>query len=385
MKYTNQENYMQVLNSLFAPSTGAGFTILRIPMGSTDMSLSPYFTYSETPYDWYFSNWTWGRDERYLLPVLKDILSINNKMQILITPWTAPTWQKTSAGTGFAYISGTLQDKMYDDFAFYFQTTIQKYQSQGINITALSMQNEPLDPANNFPVMGLTAQNESFLAKTLGAKLANVGINVKILAYDHNWDVPQYPIEVLSDPSAAQYLAGSAFHCYAGDVSAQQQVYNAFPDKEIWFTECSGTGASNYYENIQWNTNNLYFGAIKNWARTVLHWNFATDPNFGPHTGGCDNCRGVITVQSNNVDVTYNEEFYGMAMFSKFLVFPAYRLDCGQQGGDNCVSSMCIKNGDGSILVVIANFCQTPQFAAVQNGGNYVQMNVSVGLTSFVW
>jgi hypothetical protein len=49
------------------------------------------------------------------------------------------------------------------------------------------------------------------------------------------------------------------------------------------------------------------------------------------------------------------------------------------------VSTMCIKNGDGSVLVVIANFCQTPQSAAVQNGGSYVEVSVNVGLTSFVW
>lgn len=312
-------------------------------------------------------------------------LAINPKIQILLTPWTAPTWQKTSAGASNAFYWGTLQDTMYDDFAYYLQVTIQKYQSQGIQIAALTLQNEPQNEPNSYPVMRLTAQNESFLAKTLGPKLSSNGITTKILVFDHNWDNYQFPITALSDSSAVSFIAGSAFHCYGGDVSSQTNVYNAFPNKEIWFTECSGTGASNLNADIQWNTNNLYFGAIKNWARTVLHWNFATDSNSGPHTGGCTNCRGVITVLANNVDVTYNEEFYGMAMFSKFLVFPAHRLDCGLTGGYGCVSTMCIKNGDGTVLVVIANFCQTPQIAVVQNGGSYVQLSANVGLTSFVW
>jgi glucosylceramidase len=384
MKKANQGNYMQVLRNLFAPNTGAGFSIIRIPIGSCDMSMSPYFTYDDTPNDELFKNWTWNRDETYMLPVLQDILSINSKIQILISPWTAPTWQKTSAGASNAFYWGTLQDSMFDDFAYYFQVTIQKYQSQGIQIAALTLQNEPLNEPNSYPVMRLTPQNESFLAKTLGPKLSSNGIKTKILVYDHNWDVYTFPIQAMSDTSANQYIAGSAFHCYAGNVANQANVYNAYPNKEIWFTECSGTGPSNYNANIQWNTNNLYFGAIKNWARTVLHWNYATDSNYGPHSGGCSNCRGVITVQPNNVDVTYNEEFYGMAMFSKFLVFPAYRLDCSLSGS-SCVSTMCIKNGDGSVLVVVANFCSSSQTVAVQNGGSYVQTSVNVGLTSFVW
>lgn len=385
MKNANSGNYNQVLRNLFAPGSGAGLSVIRIPVGSSDMSQTPLFTYDETAYDWYFDQWTWNRDSQYIIPVLKDILSINSKIKIMLTPWSAPTWQKTSAGASNAYFWGTLKDSMYDNFAYYIQVTIQKYQSQGINIAAVSMQNEPLNEPNSYPVMRFNAQNESFLAKTLGPKLVSNGITAKILVYDHNWDKPEFPMTALSDSSAAQYIAGSAFHCYGGDVSAQTTVHNAYPNKEIWFTECSGTGATNLNGNLPWNTNNLYIGAIKNWARTVLHWNFATDSNSGPHAGGCTNCRGFITVHSNNVDVTYNEEYYGMAMFSKFLVFPAYRLDCSLTGGYGCVSTLCIKNGDGSVLVVVANFCQTPQYAVVQNGGSYVQVNANVGLTSFIW
>ena len=156
----------------------------------------------------------------------------------------------------------------YDDFAYYFQVTIQKYQAQGINIAAVTLQNEPLNEPNSYPgiylpfshsspplllklvyiVMRFTPQNESFLAKTLGPKLNNNKITAKvlnfstyllsplfyfflltdqlnqILVYDHNWDVYQFPMQALSDSSAYQFIAGSAFHCYGGSVSNQQYV-----------------------------------------------------------------------------------------------------------------------------------------------------------------
>jgi len=292
---------------------------------------------------------------------------------------------KTSAGANNAWYWGTLADKYYDAFTLYFQVTIQKYKEQGIEIYALSFQNEPENEPSNMPVMRLTAQNESNLAILLGPKLRSNNITTKILVWDHNWNDYQFPLDVLSNAQASQYVAGAAFHCYAGDVSAQSKVHDAFPDKEIWFTECSGTtDSSDFGSNIQWNTNNLYMGAIKNWARTVIHWNLALDSNSGPHTGGCGTCRGVVTIASDG-GVTYNEEFYGMAMFSKFLNYPAYRLDCGLQGGPGCVSTMCTKTNSGSIVIVVANFCQTPQNIAVQNGNAYVNTNVASGLTTFVW
>ena len=46
-------------------------------------------------------------------------------------------------------------------------------------------------------------------------------------------------------PPPAQYTAGVAWHCYAGDPSAQTTVHNAFPGKDTYFTECSGTQSSN--------------------------------------------------------------------------------------------------------------------------------------------
>jgi len=386
LKNEDQSNYFNVLNAMFNSTGGAGFTMLRIPMGSCDMSESPYFTYDDQPYDELFKQWSWGRDTENIMPVLKDILSINPDIKIMITPWTAPLWMKNSYSAGNGWYWGILLDNMYDDFAYYFQVTIQQYAAEGIHIYAMSFQNEPQNEPNTYPVMRLTGANESALAIALGPKFAANNIDTKILVWDHNWDDYEFPMEALSNSDAYPYIAGSAFHCYGGDVSSQTTVYNAYPDKEIWFTECSGTlDQSDWSTNMQYNFNNLYLGAPQNWARTVLHWCLALDPNGNPHTGGCPNCRGVITVESDNYTVTYNEEYYGMAMVSSFLNYPAYRLDCNLVGGWGCMNAMCIQNGDNSTVVVVTNFCQTPQYTVIQNGDSYVDLTVNVGITTLVW
>ena len=88
------------------------------------------------------------------------------------------------------------------------------------------------------------------------------GLKTEILDYDHNWDNPEMPWTVLSDPVARKYVSGVAWHCYEGDVPAQSQVHDAFPDKDAWFTECSGgEWAPKFGETLGWFTDKLIIGA----------------------------------------------------------------------------------------------------------------------------
>lgn len=80
-----------------------------------------------------------------------------------------------------------------------------------------------------------------FIQDYLGPALQDAGLDTRIIAYDHNWDqAVEYTDKVLGDEQAAAYIDGSAFHCYAGDPSAMSEVHERFPDKNIYFTECSG-------------------------------------------------------------------------------------------------------------------------------------------------
>jgi glucosylceramidase len=115
------------------------------------------------------------------------------------------------------------------------------YEKAGVPVKYLSLQNEPLYETKDYPGTLMHADQETALIHNyVGPALRDAGLKVSILAYDHNWDHPEYPLEVLSDPVAAQYVAGSAFHCYGGNVSAQGPVHDRFPDKGLWMTECSG-------------------------------------------------------------------------------------------------------------------------------------------------
>ena len=208
-------------------------------------------------------------------------------------PWSPPAWMKATGTMN----GGNMNPSYFPSLAQYFVDFVQAYQQQGIPIYALSVQNEPLYSTTGYPSESLAATDEStFIANNLGPALSSAGLgNVKIFAYEHNWDNTAYPESVLGS-SAAQYLAGSSFHCYAGDPSAQSTVKAAFPAKDIWFTECSGITSTTFAGDLVWNAEHLLIGATRNWARSVSLWNLALDQNSGPKNGTCSNCRGVVTI-----------------------------------------------------------------------------------------
>jgi glucosylceramidase len=205
--------------------------------------------------------------------------------------------------------------------AQYFLRFLQAYQQDGIDIYAVSMQNEPLNSTTAYPSASVPVDVEAgFIANDLGPVLAGAGFGtVKILGYDHNWDNTSYAESLLAS-AAAPYLAGTAFHCYAGDVGAQSTVHDAYPDKDIWFTECSGTVGSDFAGDLVWNTENLLIGATRNWARGITLWNIALDQDSGPTNGGCMGCRGVVTIDTRTAPatITRNVEYYALGQLSRF-------------------------------------------------------------------
>src|SRR5690606_1297165 len=138
------------------------------------------------------------------------------------------------------------------------------------------------------------------------------------------------------------------------NVSETSRLERLFPDKGIWFTEISGgLWATSFPDNITWNMENIFMGMINRSAKGVLMWNIALDQDNGPKNGGCQNCRGVLTSNTETNTVTMNEEYYIIGHFSKFVERDALRIESISNNGNIIVSSF--KNPDGSIAVIVHN------------------------------
>ena len=333
------EKQEELLYDLFNPETGIGVSVIRLGIGATDLS-SYVYSYNDNDGDTDMSEFSLeGPDTQYTIPVLLKALAINPDIKVMATPWSAPEWMKLD--------NNYLNNDYYSAYALYFVKYLQAMQAYGIDIWAVTPQNEPLNTTNN-PSMGMTQEDQyTFVNNYLGPQLESAGFgDVKIICYDHNCDNTEFPIYV----SQSSYVDGTAFHLYAGDISAMTDVYNR-TGKGVYFTEQYTGVGGDFQGDFSWHLRNVLIGAPNNYSKTVLEWNLANNSSMGPHTeGGCDTCLGAITVE-NSTSYTKNVAYYIIAQASKFVKPGAVRLGCSSTS----LPATAFKNTDGSYVVICHN------------------------------
>jgi glucosylceramidase len=346
------ERRRAIMTELFGRTNGGlGLSFTRLTVGASDFSPNHY-SYDDSPGNApdpelrYFSI---NPARKYVLSRVREALAINPDLMVMISPWSAPAWMKTTN----SLIKGQLEPRYYDAFARYLARTVEEFGREGVPVSMLTIQNEPdFEPAD-YPGMRVNPPDRAvIIGRYVGPLFRSRGLKTQILDYDHNWDNPEMPWVVLSDPVARKYISGVAWHCYEGVVPAQSQVHDAFPTKDTWQTECSGgEWAPNFGETLGWMTDKLIIGAANHWARGSLVWNLALNPAHGPHKGGCGDCRGVVTIDPATGDITRNVEYYALGHASRFILPGAYRIGLGKQ--DNGLEAAAFINPDGSRIAIV--------------------------------
>lgn len=374
----------QLLQELFGNTANSiGISYLRISIGASDLNATP-FTYNDVPAgqtDLSLTHFSLEADMSAgtgLIPLLKEILLINPQLKILATPWSPPVWMKDNA----SFKGGVLQTKYYEVYAQYLVKYLQQMKAAGITIDAITPQNEPLNPDNNPSLKMVAEAQRDFIKNNLGPAFAAAGIATKIIVYDHNCDHPDYPLTILADAAAAKFVHGSAFHLYAGDISALSTVHAAAPDKALYFTEQWTSATGGFDGDLKWHIKNVIIGSMRNYSRTALEWNLANDPNYGPHTpGGCTECKGALTVSGSNV--TRNVAYYIIAHASKFV--PAGSLRISSNSGGN-LYSVAFKRPDGKkALIVLNDNNAAASFNLKYQGKQVVPVLPAGSVATFVW
>jgi glucosylceramidase len=280
-----------------------------------------------------------------------------------------------------SFVGGSLNPAYYGVYAQYFVKYIRGMEAEGIKIDAVTMQNEPLNPYNN-PSMEMTSsQQADFLKNHLGPAFADAGITTKIILYDHNCDVPSYPLSILADPGARDYADGSAFHLYGGNITALTEVHNAYPAKNLYFTEQYTSSTGEFGGDLNWHLKNLIIGATRNWSRNVLEWNLANNESMGPHTmGGCGTCLGALTVGSK---ITRNVSYYIIAHASKFVRPGSVRINSNMEGS---LQNVAFQRPDGKKVLIVLNDSENSQSFNIRYKDKIVTTALGGGsVATFVW
>jgi len=279
-------------------------------------------------------------------------------------------------------MGGTLQSQYYSVYAQYFVKYIQQMKARGINIDAVTIQNEPQHGGNNPSMVLSSGQEADFVKNALGPAFQTAGITTKIIVWDHNCDNPNYPIAVLGDTGAKPFIDGSAFHLYGGDVSALSTVHNNFPDKALYFTE-QWTGANGTFNgDLQWHVKNVIIGTMRNWSRNALEWNLASDNTYSIHTpGGCTECKGAITISGSNF--TRNVGYYIVAHASKFVPAGSVRIASNQ---DAPIFNAAFKTPAGKKVLVTMNDSNAPVSFNINYKGKWVTVMLPAGAAgTYTW
>lgn len=371
-----------LLRELFLrDDNGIGVSYLRISIGASDLD-DHVFSYCDLPdgqTDPELNNFSLDEDRENLIPVLRQILALNPDIRIMGSPWSAPAWMKTNNKVK----GGSLKPEFYPAYAKYFVKYVKGMESEGIRIDAITIQNEPENP-HNTPSMLMTWEEQAdFVKNHLGPAFEEAGIDTKIVLFDHNCDNPDYPISIMNDPEAKKYVDGSAFHLYLGEIEAMSKVHQAHPDKNLYFTEQWTSGEGQFDGDLRWHVKHLIVGATRNWSRTVLEWNLASDPNFDPHTddGGCTQCMGAVTIGDNTI--TRNVAYYIIAHASKFV--PPGSVRVASTVVDGLYNVAFLTPDDKKVLIVVNDNDSSKKFA-IRHKGRFVETALASGAVgTYVW
>jgi len=379
MKMSQQARTALIKEVFGLKGNGIGVSYLRLTMGSSDMN-ERVFTYDDLPQgetDGQLAKFSLGPDLNDVVPALKEILAVSKDIKIMATPWSAPSWMKSSNNPK----GGNLLTKWYQAYANYFVKYIEAMKKEGIIIDAITIQNEPLNERNTPSMQMTSAEEGNFIKTALGPAFAAAGIKTKIILFDHNCDTPEYPMTILADTAAAKYADGSGFHLYGGTIDAMTKVHDVFPAKNLYFTE--QMVIERHGETIDMPVERLVIGAPLNWSRNVILWNFAADPNDEPHTndGGCPFCQGAVTIDHDAV--TKNIAYYAIAHASKFVRPGSVRI---ASTSSKDLPNIAYTNPQGKTVLIVANVSGRPQKFDIGFNGKFAAAELKSGsVGTYVW
>jgi len=391
------EKMAETIERLVNPETGIGMNLMRICIGTPDFTGEPWYSYDDMPpgeTDRELAHFSIEKDKAYVLPVLKKALEKNPDLLLFASPWSPPGWMKTCDDL----IGGYLLPQYYEVYARYFAKFVQAYAAEGVPVYAVTPQNEPgvntrespvrewypscqwsliKDPDTYWPVdVNVMGHNErDFIKKFLGPAFTENGITAKIWCYDHNFNNPWYPRAILSDPEAAQYVDGTAFHGYGGKPADMAAFHDEFPEKDVYFSEGTMPGLRGALRIVD---------LFRNWSRTYNDWVEMIDYDGKPNNGPFKTKSTCIQPRRDGSGVDYHFTYFSYGQFMKFVKRGALRIASTQGSGE--FNNVAFKNPNGEVVLVAVNGQdKAVPFAVVFGKEAFTATLPAKSVATFVW
>jgi glucosylceramidase len=351
------EDQDKVLRALFDKSRGAGFSLMKTVIGSTDFqSASPdWYTYDETEGDYDLTGFSISRDlgPAGEVTFIKRARAMGGDFQLVATMDYPPDWMLGS--------NQDVRPDAYSSLAAYFFEYLHRYEQAGVHVDYLSPFNEPGGYTK------ITYEEiRDFLRDYLGPAMSTGRSTTRLLLSEdgsRSGAASGYPI-VLEDPAARSYLAGLPYHGYdlgnQADITGLQQDY---PDLPLWMTEvCCVTNqqtGESFAAGDFWG--NQIISELEAGASAWIYWNAILDEEGGPwlvspiHGDPDGNAQNsVVVIDKTTHQVTYTGLYYYLAHFSKYVRPGAHRIGTNGSTVDG-VRAISFQNPDGTIVTELIN------------------------------
>jgi glucosylceramidase len=388
----SKEQRAEVMHDLFAPG-GMGLNVNRTCIGASDYSRTAYSLDEGEEPDPEMKRFSIGHDKEYILPVLREARRANPEMFLFSSPWSPPAWMKPNK----SLLGGVMRKTYFAPYAEYFRRFLEGYKAEGVEIDAVTVQNEvDAEQEGRMPACAWPQEQEiEFVKAHLGPAIRKAGLKTKIWVLDHNYNLWGRAIGELSDPAAYEFIDGIAWHGYIGSADGMTRVHEAFPMKHAYWTE----GGPDYTQPdyaTDWATwGEVFNGVLNNWSRSITAWNLALDekgkPNIGPFS-----CGGVLTVENGSHKITQSGQYWAFAHYSKHVkrgarAFATNGPGIAPEGGlmeerkAGALTQAGFRNADGRMVVVLANRGQGRK-AQLLLGARSLELEVQAdSLTTLEW
>ena len=265
------ENKKKFLKDYYSKD-GLNYQFGRIPVGSNDFSLKA-FSYANKKD---LSDFSIEHDYRYVIPFLKDILSLK-KISLIASPWSPPKMYKRLP---IFYFGIKLLKKYYDSYSNYLIKFLEAYRNIGINIDYLTIQNEPMARQRWESCVFSLQEQKEFIYDSLLPKLKRT----KLLLWDHNKDNLSEVVNCLYQKSSK--IAGICFHYYTGhEFKEINKIRKEYPNLLLINSEMCCSYSS--YDEMKWVSSAEYYlrdtiGDMNSGVNAYLDWNILLDDKGGP-------------------------------------------------------------------------------------------------------
>ncbi|MCR5762433.1 MAG: glucosylceramidase [Treponema sp.] len=362
LSHLSEQQQQKIMSDCFC-ATGNNYAFARTHMNSCDFSLGNWACVQEK--DETLSSFSFERTDKYITPALQKAFMQNKSLSVMVTPWTPPAWMKTNNDMNNG---GKLKKEYFSLWAEYFVKFLIGLKERGLNPKYVSIQNECEATQIWDSCIWTGTEEAEFAVSCLKPAFEKNGLgDIKILIWDHNRDnIVKRMKESFSVPGAEKAIDGMAFHWYSGDQYDNVSEFSkAYPGKDLFFTEGSIEGGAcpglwfcgeRYGHNI---INDLNAGCTA-W----IDWNMALDMEGGPnHVNNF--CDASILINTETKEVLYQNSFYYIGHFSRFIKPGSKRLGCnmvpfmvpatcdGKMG--NTMESTAFLTPEGKTVLIVMN------------------------------